>query len=357
MAPQRDPLDNTETSQTGPRSQNDPVVSIIIPLHRWNEHSACSVSRCIELRQHASVEVIVISDQPIEKAPLGAKWLVTGATGDTSPALKRDLGASVARGTFLAYIDDDAYPDTHWIDRALAAIESLEVDGVGGPGVTPNGSNWRERLGGAVYCSILGSGPFRSRFTPLGAPRMMNELPAYNFIVKRDCIEKIGGWNSSFYGGEDTAVCTQLRLHGYKLGYSPATIVYHFRREMFRPHLRQVGNVGRHRGYFVRKRDPSSLRATFFVPSIIALCLPIAGVLTVIEGVAHPFVTLLVVGCIWIVVALTSVREAGFTGLALPIALAAHHLWYGVNFIRGLFTKSLDANRDIVALKTPLRSD
>jgi GT2 family glycosyltransferase len=351
MTPQRNSEQRTAASTTELISSTDPVVSIIIALHRWNERSARSVSRCIELRQHSSIEVIVVSDQLIEGALLGAQWLVTGATGDTSPALKRDLGASAARGRFLAYIDDDAYPDIRWIDQALAAMDSLGVDGVGGPGVTPDGSNWRERLGGAIYCSILGSGPFRLRFTPLGKPRIVDELPAYNFIVKRECMDKIGGWNSSYYGGEDTAVCTQLRLNGYKLGYSPTVVVHHYRREMFRPHLRQVGNVGRHRGYFVRKRDASSLRVVFFAPSLIAVCIVAASVLSIVEGITHPFATLLCVGFLWIAVVLTSARGTGVAALALPVALAAHHMWYGVNFIRGMMSKSLDANRDVAAMQ------
>ena len=354
MTPPLNPMEHTSTPPTEPISSINPVVSVIIALHRWNERSARSVSQCIELRRHSSVEVIVVSDQPMSGALPGAQWLFTGATGDTSPALKRDLGASVARGTFLAYIDDDAYPDVHWIDQALAAMESLGVDGVGGPGVTPDGSNWQERLGGAIYCSILGSGPFRLRFTPLGKPRVIDELPAYNFIVKRECMDKIGGWNSSFYGGEDTAVCTQLRLSGYRLGYSPNVVVYHYRREMFRPHLRQVGNVGRHRGYFVRKRDASSLRAIYFAPSFAVICIFIAILLTIIEGITHPLVTLLSVCGLWFAVAVTSVGEAGLMAIVFPIALAAHHLWYGVNFVRGMMSKSLDTNRDVSAMQPKL---
>jgi GT2 family glycosyltransferase len=351
MTPAPDPTERTSEQQSELLSSANPDVSVIIALHRWNERSARSVIQCVELQKRSSLEVIVVSDQPISGTPPGVRWLVTGATGDTSPALKRDLGASVARGTYLAYIDDDAYPDALWIDRALEAMESLGVDGVGGPGVTPDGSNWRERLGGAIYCSILGSGPFRLRFTPLGKPRIIDELPAYNFTVKRECMENIGGWNSSFYGGEDTAVCTQLRLSGYRLGYSPDVVVYHYRREVFRPHLRQIGNVGRHRGYFVRKRDASSLRVVYFAPSFAVACLFIACGLAIFAAVTHPLVTLTSVSALWIALSATAVGEAGMMAIAFPIALITHHLWYGVNFVRGMMSKSLDTERDTTAMQ------
>jgi hypothetical protein len=343
------PGDSTEPPMPSTRQSANAApltVSIIIPLHRWNERSARSVTGCLELRQRTSVEVIVVSDRAIEELPDGARVVVTGATSDTSPAFKRDMGGSVARGRFLAYIDDDAYPESDWLQQALAGLAELGVDGIGGPGLTPSDSSWRERLSGAVYGSILGSGPLRHRFVPDGKPRMVDELPAYNFVVKRECIDAIGGWKSSFYGGEDTAVCTRLRLHGFRLAYTPRAVVYHYRRNAPAAHLRQVGNVGRHRGYFVRTRDASSLRGLYFVPALLTLCFPIATAFVVFAAIRAPYVTLSSIGVIWVALAALAVKDVGARALVFPALLLAHHLWYGINFAMGLTSRTLDADRD-----------
>ena len=341
--------DGHDVMLADPSSQSaspTPAVSIIIPVHRWNERSARAVAGCLELQERSSVEVIVVSDQQIDNLPSACRVVVTGANRDSSPAIKRDLGRSIARGKFLAYIDDDAFPEPGWIDHALAAISALDVDGVGGPGLTPTDSTWRERLSGSVYGSILGSGPLRHRFVIHGYARLVDELPAYNFVVKRECMDEVGGWDSSFYGGEDTAVCSRLRSRGFKLAYTPDAIVYHHRRAALTAHLRQIGNVGRHRGYFVRRRDPSSLRGLYFVPALLLLCFPVVAAFFVVAAIREPAITLTSLAILWMLLAGLAVRDIPMWALFFPGVLLTHHLWYGLNFVFGLCSSSLDDGRD-----------
>jgi len=319
--------------------KSDPVISIIVPLHRWTDRSKRSVAGCLEQAQSASAEVIVVCDQPISDLPFGAQLIVTGSPIDTSPAYKRDLAGKQARGALLAFIDDDAVPDKRWLQSALSAFEDLNVDAVGGPGLTPVDSTHAERLSGAIYGSVLGSGPLRYRFKAHGEARLVSELPAFNFIVKRECMDAIGGWNSDFYGGEDTSICTRLRAKGYRLAYLPDTLVFHYRRRILRAHLRQVGNVGRHRGYFVRRHDESSLRWIYFVPAFLVLISPaIVGGLAMAAYIA-PLTTLSVVVASWLLIALIAFRRVGWRTIFFPGALAVHHFWYGFNFLLGLLSK------------------
>src|SRR5439155_18879431 len=91
-------------------------------------------------------------------------------------------------------------------------------------------------------------------------------------------VDSIGGWKSSFYGGEDTKFCLELTKAGFRLRYDPSVVVFHYRRPVFRAHMRQVGNVGRHRGYFVRRFPQTSRRPTYFLPTAAAAAsLPLAA--------------------------------------------------------------------------------
>ena len=140
-----------------------------------------------------------------------------------------------------------------------------------GPGVTPPNSPVLERAGGAFYESALGSGGLRYRFRPLGEVREIDDYPAYNFFVRTEALRSVRGWDSRFYGGEDTKLCLALHEAGHRLVYDPDVVVYHHRRPLFAPHMRQVGNVGRHRGYFVRAFPGTSARPIYFAPSLALL--------------------------------------------------------------------------------------
>ena len=161
-----------------------PTVSVIVALHRRTP----AFERCVEatLRQlRGDDELLVVSDSDPGALPAGVRLLITGAVGDTSPAEKRDVALEVARGDICVFLDDDAYPGGEWIQRALERFEDPAIVGVGGPGVTPPASTWRERAGGAFYESPFGSGGLRFRFTPIGPVRDVDDFPAYNFFVRR----------------------------------------------------------------------------------------------------------------------------------------------------------------------------
>lgn len=323
-------------SMVGADEAPTPEVSFIIPLHR----DGPTFRRCLDAYFHLEgtdpFEVIVVADQPVSELPGQVVRVVTGSSVDTSPATKRDAGGAVARGSILAYIDDDAYPAPDWMERASEALREADVSGIGGPGLTPPESTWRERLGGSVYESPLGSGPLRHRFLPVGDPRDSDDLPAFNFAVRRSAMEAVGGWASTFYGGEDTKVCLELVRAGFRLRYVPDLVVYHHRRAVLLPHLRQVANVGRHRGFFVRRYPETSRRLIYFLPGL-AVAASVPSGAAVVSGFARrPRQTATVVATTWAMLAASASPRAGAApAVAFPPVLALHHLVYGINFLRG----------------------
>jgi hypothetical protein len=163
-------------------------------------------------------------------------------------------------------------------------------------------------------------------------------------IMTHESLKVVGGWNSHFYGGEDTNLCTRLRAAGFSIAHSPNTVVYHYRRSVFLKHWRQIGNVGRHRGHFKRTGDLSSKNIIFMLPSFVPLFLGVLIIATVVEGLSHPLATSLVMLGSWIFISLLTVKKLGLRMLFFPAALIMHHLSYGTNFIRGLALKTIDDN-------------
>jgi hypothetical protein len=287
-------------------------------------------------------ELVVISDQAIEGLPDDVKVVVTGSSVDTSPAEKRDAASGTSSGEILAFIDDDAFPARDWLTRAVARLEDPEIAAVGGPGLTPPESDFRERTGGAFYESYFGSANLRARFRPVGGVRPVDDWPAFNFVVRREALAAVGGWQSTFYGGEDTKLCLALRDAGFRIVYDPELVVYHHRRPIFGPHLRQVANVGRHRGYFVRAFSGTSARPIYFAPAAGILLLGVSAAVALRRPEGR--IGLLAVGVGAAVTIAAEARRDGHdasVAATLPAVVFASHVAYGIQFIRGLLTREL----------------
>jgi hypothetical protein len=247
-----------------------------------------------------------------------------------------------SKGEFFAFIDDDAIPRADWLTNAVRIFADQGVGGVAGPGITPAGSPWAERAGGAFYESWLGSGPYRYRFRP-AKRRDVDDYPAYNLFVRREAAEHVKGWGTGFYGGEDTVICLALVEAGWRIVYDPEVVVFHQRRPVLRSHLVQVGNVGMHRGYFVKAYPQTSLRPSYFLPTLgtIALAGLIVGAvfstkarLALVAALALYLVGGVAVGL--------AERNRPSIALALPGVALATHVTYGVQFVRGLLTRRLE---------------
>jgi GT2 family glycosyltransferase len=203
------------------------------------------------------------------------------ATGAVSPPQKRDIGIKYARGQVLAFIDDDAYPARDWLKNALADFEDNDVAAVGGPAVTPDEDDLRQKASGLIYSLALVSGRYIYRYSA-GRKLQVDDYPTCNLLVRKSALDQVGGFNTNFWPGEDTKLCLDItRRLSKKIIYDPGVLVYHHRRRVFLPHLKQVASYGLHRGYFVKRYPANSFRIAYFIPTLFLLALAAGAVLSV----------------------------------------------------------------------------
>jgi hypothetical protein len=203
-------------------------------------------------------------------------------TGKVRPAEKRNIGIKAAKGEIVAFIDDDAYPDAHWIEYAVRYFGDETVGAVGGPGVTPPNDPFLARIGGRVYDNLLVSGNYRYRYKAGGVRRDVDDYPSCNLFVGKSLLDSFGGYRTDFWPGEDTLLCKDIVDSGKRIVYDPWVVVCHHRRALFGPHLRQLGRYAFHRGYFVKRFPSNSLHLSYFVPSLFVLYLFVWAALVMI---------------------------------------------------------------------------
>ncbi len=240
--------------------------SIIVPVKAYNAYCAESLGVCRRL--YPDAELLFSPDVPVEVPIPGVTVVPSGPVG---PGAKRDLCAARARGEYLAFLDDDAYPAPGWLEAAEEILEDPGIGAVGGPAVTPPGDGARRWAGGLVYESLLVGGPFAFRYRPM-ASRDCDDFPTCNLIVRRSVFQEIGGFDTRYWPGEDTVACLKIvHERGLRLRYDPRVLVHHHRRDLFCGHLRQLNRYARHRGFFVKRFPRTSLRLSYFAPTALLL--------------------------------------------------------------------------------------
>jgi len=323
-------------------SGNKPFVSIIIPLHVVCERFFDDLEK-FKLLKYPRYEIIIVSDVSIALSKNKYIRLIITGKKFTGPAEKRDIGAKFVRGEISAFIDDDAYPDSNWINNALRHFErNKKIIAVGGPGVTPPDDSYMAQLGGMVYSSAYTSGQLKMRFFSVGEQsKEITDWPAYNLFIRTDIMKKVGGWGSTFYGGEDTFICLKMLKYG-RIIYDPKVVVYHHRRPLFYPHLKQIFNVGVHRGYFFKKYPETSRQVLYFLPTTLTIGFWTLFILSFFNLIMLG-VFLLTFG-IFFGIALSTVlnRKDPFGTIIASFGIIMTHMSYGIGFMKGLCTENLE---------------
>jgi GT2 family glycosyltransferase len=223
-----------------------PTVSVVVCTYNGGRTIGESLEALARL-DYPDYEVIVVDDGSTDGGAARALEhgfeLVRSENAGLSNA--RNLGLAHAAGELVAYLDDDAYPEPDWLTHLALAFARSDHVGIGGPNIPPDGD------GAVAECvSHSPGGPAHVLLSDVEA----EHIPGCNMAFRRAALEAVGGFDPEFrIAGDDVDLCWRLQERGWTLGFSPAAVVWHHRRNSARAYLRQQRNYGRAEALLERK--------------------------------------------------------------------------------------------------------
>ncbi len=223
-----------------------PRVSVVVCTY----NGARTIRDCLDglsRLDYPDYEVIVVDDGSTDATGVIARQYDCRLiqTENQGLANARNTGLAAATGEIIAYLDDDAYPDPDWLTYLAATFLRTPYAGVGGPNIAPPGD------GPIAECVARApGGPVHVLVTD----REAEHIPGCNMAFRKSCLEAIGGFDPQFRtAGDDVDVCWRLQERGWTLGFHPAAMVWHHRRNSLRTYWRQQIGYGRAEAMLERK--------------------------------------------------------------------------------------------------------
>ena len=215
-----------------------PRLSVIVCSHNGGHTLPDCLEGLLHL-EYPDFEVIVVDDGSTDSTAdivqeYGFRLITTENLGLSNA---RNVGMQAASGEIIAYLDDDARPDPHWLTYLAATFLNTEHAGVGGPNITHPSDG--------LMAKCVGKAPGNPTHVLL-SDREAEHIPGCNMAFRKAYLEEIGAFDTRFrVAGDDVDICWRLRQRGWSLGFSPAAVVWHHRRNSIRAYWKQQRGYGK----------------------------------------------------------------------------------------------------------------
>lgn len=217
---------------------NWPKISVVVCSYNGSATIRDTMEGLKDL-PYPDYEVIVVNDGSTDATPqivgeYAAKLISTENRGLSNA---RNTGYQTASGEIVAYIDDDAYPDPHWLHYLAMTYLSTDFVAVGGPNIAPAGD-------GPIADCVANApgGPVQVLLTDTVA----EHIPGCNMSFRKSALEKIGGFDARYRAaGDDVDACWRVQEQVGLIGFHPAALVWHHRRNSWSMYWKQQQGYGK----------------------------------------------------------------------------------------------------------------
>ncbi len=282
-----------------------PAISVVVAAYQRPAATRACVESLLRLDYPRELlEVIVVddaSDPPLAAALDGLPMRLLRQEANSGPSAARNLGARAARGELLAFIDNDCVADPGWLQTLAACMADREI-GIASGRVMPLPTRGQVAAFEAVR-SPLDMGARRGE---VGPGKQIGHMPACNLVVRRELLERLGGFEAAMRLGEDVDLIWRAVRAGSQVRYEPAGHVTHDHRVRLGALLRRRADYGISEAD-LQRRHPAGRRV---------MSLPIGAIMLLAALAAAPAAPLL--GAV--------LAGAALLGLVVEVGWKAHRL-------------------------------
>jgi GT2 family glycosyltransferase len=222
-----------------PQPDKHPKVSVVVCVYNGERTIDQCLSSLDKLR-YPDYEVIVVNDGSTDGTrKIAERYAYVRLINQENRGLSaaRNVGIGAATGEIIAFTDADCMADPDWLTYLVARFDSSSFAAVGGPNLPPPDD--------CLVASCVAVSP--------GAPthvllddEVAEHIPGCNMAFHREALQATDGFDPIFRAaGDDVDLCWRLQNNGYKIGFSPAAVVWHFRRNTVRDYLNQQRGYGK----------------------------------------------------------------------------------------------------------------
>ena len=246
----------TQFEATPPLDQNqkltqaDPIVTIVIPVYNGGDQLIRVVKTCLQQDLDAEFEILIIdsssTDGCINHLPIDSRIRIHRISkSDFGHGRTRNLGVSLARGEFVAFITQDAIPaNKMWLMNLIAPFQAdRKIAGVFGCHIAHEGHS---QLTTYDLDQHFNRWIYRSHRKPieLDESHQKPDAPISNherfYSDNNSCLRKTA-WEQvpipEVLYGEDQLWAIDILRHGFKKAYASTAIVRHSHEYNFRETL------------------------------------------------------------------------------------------------------------------------
>jgi GT2 family glycosyltransferase len=237
--PAFDTVQQYYTAPLPPVQPEYPKVSVVVCAYNAERTMDSCLASLKELN-YPNYEVIVVNDGSSDRTlEITQRYdylrLISQENKGLSAA--RNVGIAAATGEIIAFTDSDCMADPDWLTYLVAKFLGSDISAVGGPNLSPPEDSL------VPACVAVSPGvPTHV----LLSDEVAEHIAGCNMAFRREALQDICGFDSQFRAaGDDVDLCWRLQDKGYTIGFSPAAIVWHFRRNTVAAYLKQQQGYGK----------------------------------------------------------------------------------------------------------------
>jgi glycosyltransferase involved in cell wall biosynthesis len=216
-----------------------PRVSVVVCAYNAERTMEACLASLAALR-YPDYEVVVVNDGSTDGTlAIAERFAFCRIISQPNRGLSvaRNVGAEAATGEIVAYTDSDCVADPDWLGYLVARMEGGSLAACGGPNFPPP----EESLVPAAV-AVSPGGPTHV----LISDAVAEHIAGCNMAFRRRALLALGGFDPVYRAaGDDIDICWRFQDAGHTIGFSPAAIVWHFRRNTVKAYLKQQKGYGK----------------------------------------------------------------------------------------------------------------